>query len=55
MKRAINIVNYIHILSLHIKYHQDTCKNDQMRAIQKFHAKTGCLKNSINTSIMKRD
>ena len=55
MNRAINIVNYIHILSLHIKYHQDTCKNDQMRAIQKYHAKTGCLKNSIDTLIMKRD
>ena len=55
MKWAINIVNYIHILGLPKKYHQDTCKNDQMRAIQKFHAKTGCLKNSMNASIMKRD
>ena len=31
-----------------------TCKNDQMRAIPKFHAKTGFLKPSINTSNMKR-
>ena len=52
MKGAINIVNYIHILSLQKKYHQDTCKIDQMRAIQKFHAKT-FIKNSINISIMK--
>ena len=53
MKRAINILNYEHILSLQKKYHKDTCKNDQMREIQKFHAKIGCLKNSINKSIVK--
>jgi hypothetical protein len=28
------------------KHNQDTCKNDQMRPIQKFHAKIECLKNS---------
>ena len=46
IKRAMNIGNYICILSLK-KNHQDTCKNDQMWWIQKFHAKIGCLKHSI--------
>jgi hypothetical protein len=46
MKRTIDKGNYIHILGLQKRYHQDTCKNYQIKAIQKFNAKIRCLKNS---------